>query len=267
MRYAPQEKIFKREVAENIALAAKGFEGALPGVRVEDKRQGPPRLHDLPSLQKALRVALRLERSKNAGCGPGALRSRPVKEDHHLPPRRGSLPAGELDRGCTEDRGRSSGGTVLQDDPRPGPAPIICRGASGHCFTTRDSMARAITPLSRNVNTADTLREVWPRLSIDEKKLFDVIARAYLAAVMPDFRYRQTTAMLDVRGFPFKAIGRQPMHLGWRAAFPEWQPADEKGDDAQIASRRYVTARLHSCANQLSKARRRGPLPATTRAR
>jgi len=37
-----------------------------------------------------------------------------------------------------------------------------------------------------------------------------------------------------VRGFPFKATGRQPIDLGWRAAFPEWQPADEKGDDAQL---------------------------------
>jgi DNA topoisomerase III len=39
-----------------------------------------------------------------------------------------------------------------------------------------------------NVNTIDKLREVWPRLSADEKKLFDVIARAYLAALMPDLR-------------------------------------------------------------------------------
>ena len=46
-----------------------------------------------------------------------------------------------------------------------------------------------------------------------------MIARAYLAAVMPDFRYRQTTAMLDVAGFPFKATGRQPIDLGWRSAF------------------------------------------------
>ena len=27
---------------------------------------------------------------------------------------------------------------------------------------------------------------------------------------MPDFRYRQTTATLDVRGFAFRAAGRQP---------------------------------------------------------
>src|SRR5262252_7937566 len=85
-----------------------------------------------------------------------------------------------------------------------------------------------------NVNTVDVLREIWPRLSIDEKKLFDVIARTYLAAVMLDFRYRQTTATLDVRGFSFRAVGRQPTDLGWRAAFPDWQPADEKGDDAQL---------------------------------
>ena len=51
---------------------------------------------------------------------------------------------------------------------------------------------------------------------------------------MPDFRYRQTTATLDVRGFEFRASGRQPIDLGWRAAFPDWQPADEKGDEAQL---------------------------------
>src|SRR5260370_84016 len=51
MRHAPQERILRPEIAKAIAAAAQGFEGPL-GVRIEDKRQGPPRLHDLPSLQK-----------------------------------------------------------------------------------------------------------------------------------------------------------------------------------------------------------------------
>ena len=51
MRHAPQERIVRREIAQEVVEAAQGFEGAL-GVRVEDKRQGPPKLHDLPSLQK-----------------------------------------------------------------------------------------------------------------------------------------------------------------------------------------------------------------------
>src|SRR5271165_1646208 len=51
MRHAPQERIVRREIAQEVVEAAQGFEGAL-GVRVEDRRQGPPKLHDLPSLQK-----------------------------------------------------------------------------------------------------------------------------------------------------------------------------------------------------------------------
>src|SRR6516164_8740755 len=51
MRHAPQDRIVRREIAEVVAKAAQGFEGAL-AVRVEEKRQGPPKLHDLPSLQK-----------------------------------------------------------------------------------------------------------------------------------------------------------------------------------------------------------------------
>jgi DNA topoisomerase III len=39
-----------------------------------------------------------------------------------------------------------------------------------------------------NVNTIDKLREVWPRLSSDEKKLFDVIARAYHEATIAECR-------------------------------------------------------------------------------
>ena len=51
MRHAPQERIVRREVAQDVVNAARGFEGEL-AVRVEDKQQGPPKLHDLPSLQK-----------------------------------------------------------------------------------------------------------------------------------------------------------------------------------------------------------------------
>jgi DNA topoisomerase-3 len=116
--------------------------------------------------------------------------------------------------------------------PIPEP-PVIRRSASGTFYDKglEGASHHAVIP---NINTINKLAEIWPRLSSDEKKLFDVIARAYLAALMPDFRYRQTTATLDVRGFEFRAAGRQPIDLGWRAAFPEWQPADEKGDEAQL---------------------------------
>jgi DNA topoisomerase III len=106
---------------------------------------------------------------------------------------------------------------------RRGERHVLRQGAGGREPSCRDSQRQ------HDRQTAGVLR-----LSSDEKKLLDVITRAYLAALMPDFRYRQTTATLDVRGLEFRAAGRQPIDLGWRAAFPDWQPADEKEDEAQL---------------------------------
>jgi DNA topoisomerase-3 len=230
MRHAPQDRILNRENADAIVKAAEGFQGPL-GVRVEDKKQGPPKLHDLPSLQKLCSsrfgwsAAKTLEVAQELYDGQGKkIITYPRAEVRYLPetliPDVPKIVAG------------LQVGQSFKEIPVPTP-PVIRKGAHGsfHDKGLEGASHHAVIP---NVNTVDSLREVWPRLSIDEKKLFDVIARAYLAAVMPDFRYRQTTATLDVAGFPFKATGRQPIDLGWRAAFPDWTPADEKGDDAQL---------------------------------
>ena len=50
---------------------------------------------------------------------------------------------------------------------------------------------------------------------------------------MPDYRYRQTSVTLDARGYEFRATGRQPLEMGWRDAFPDWRPDDEKDETAQ----------------------------------
>jgi DNA topoisomerase-3 len=230
MRHAPKERIVRREIAEEVVKAARGFEGAL-GVHVEDKRQGPPKLHDLPSLQKLCSsrfgwsASKTLEIAQELYDGQGKkIITYPRAEVRDLPA--SLIP--DVQKIVAGLQVGKSFSTIPVPDP-----PVIRKGASGsfHDKELEGASHHAIIP---NVNTVDTLREIWPRLSLDEKKLFDVIARAYLAAVMPDFRYRQTTATLDVRGFAFRAAGRQPIYLGWRAAFPDWQPADEKGDEAQL---------------------------------
>ena len=230
MRHAPQDRIVKREIAQDVVKVADGFEGALT-VRVEDKRQGPPKLHDLPSLQKLCSsrfgwpAGKTLEVAQELYDGQGKkVITYPRAEVRYLPQ---SL-ISDVPRIVAGLRVGQAFSAIPVPDP-----PVIRRGASGAFYDKglESASHHAVIP---NINTIDKLREIWPRLSSDEKKLFDVIARAYLSALMPDFRYRQTSATIDVRGFEFRAVGRQPIDLGWRAAFPDWQPADKKGDEAQL---------------------------------
>ena len=229
MRHAPKERIVEREAAQAVLAAAREFEGPL-GVRVEDRRQGPPRLHDLPSLQKLCSARFGWSASKTLevaqelydGTGKKIL-TYPRAEVRYLP-ESAIADVPKIVAGLRAGRSYSA-------IPAPSP-PAIRKGRDGafHDKGLEGASHHAIVP---NVNTIGELKEVWPRLAPDEKKLFDAVARAYLAAVMPDYRYRQTTVTLDVRGFEFRAAGRQPIEAGWRDAFPDWRPDDEKGEAAQ----------------------------------
>ena len=71
------------------------------------------------------------------------------------------------------------------------------------------------------------------RLSDDEKRLFALICRSYLAAIMPDFEYRQTVATLKVAApeAEFRAAGRIPLRQGWKAVYGATEP--DAGDEAE----------------------------------
>ena len=242
MRHAPKARLLKREDAEAVVNAARNFESRL-GVRVEDKRQRPPRLHDLPSLQKLCSVRFGWSASKTLevaqelydGAGKKIL-TYPRAEVRYVP-ERAIADVPKIIAGL--QAGKSYGAI-----PVPSP-PVIRKGRNGgfHDKGLEGASHHAVIP---NVNTIEDLGEIWPRLSGDEKKLFDAVARSYLASVMSDYRYRQTTVRLDVCGFEFRAVGRQPIEPGWCAAFPDWRPAEEKGEAAQVlpALRDKEAARL-----------------------
>ena len=229
MRHAPPEKILKQEDAAAIAARADGFTGPL-SVKVEEKRQAPPRLHDLPTLQKLCgsrfgwSAARTLEVAQELYDGEGKkLITYPRAESRYLPE--------NLIQDVPKIVAALTGGKMFRSLPMP-PQPVIRRGKSGHFWDKglEGVSHHAIIP---NVNTAGDLRAIWPRLSADERRLFTVIARSYLAALMPDFRYRQTTALLDVHGHAFRAVGRQPIEIGWRAAFGE-DAEREDDEDGQM---------------------------------
>ena len=262
MRHAPKERIVERGKAEAVAEAAREFEGPL-GVRVDEKRQRPPRLHDLPSLQKLCSSRFGWTASKTLGVaqelydGEGKkVLTYPRAEVRYLP----ESAAADVPKIVAGLRA----GRSYADIPVPSP-PAIRKGRNGafHDKGLEGASHHAIVP---NVNRIGDLREVWLRLTADEKKLFDAVARSYMASVMPDYRYRQTTVTMDVRGYEFRATGRHPSKPAGATPFRTGGPTRRKAR----RHRRCLpcgTAKPLGSAIRRSRTRRRALRRVTGRAR
>lgn len=219
---APKDRIKDRARAETIARAADQHRGPL-SVTVEEKRQAPPKLYDLPALQKTCgqRWGWTADRTLSVAQelydGDGKkLITYPRAEARYLSENQiGDAPAivGALTR---------LRGFAHLEEHMDVARPVIRRGKSGHfCDRALEGVSHhAVIP---NVNVLDDLEQRLVRLSDDEKRLFALICRSYLAAVMPDYEYRQTSVTMPVpvegKPVPFRAVGRIPLTLGWKAAF------------------------------------------------
>ncbi len=230
MRHAPpvKHRVKDRAQAEAISRAAAGHRGPL-AVSVEHCRQAPPKLFDLPSLQKTC----------GQRWGWTADRTLSVAQE---------LYDGDGKKLITYPRAEARYLTENQIDDVPVIAsaltrlrgfahldlakPVIRRGKSGH-FSDRALKGVSHHAIAPNVNVLDDLEKRLDRLSDDEKRLFALICRSYLAAIMPDFEYRQTVATLKVAApeAEFTAAGRIPLLQGWKAVYGATEP--DAGEEAE----------------------------------
>lgn len=235
MRHAPAAKhrITDRARAEAIACAATNYQGPLT-VSVEHRRQGPPRLFDLPALQKTCGQRWGWNADKTLAVaqelydGDGKkLITYPRAEARYLAENQVSdVPTivGALLR--------LRGFAHLEIGH-----PVIRRGKSGH-FHDKGLEGVAHHAVVPNVNVLDDLQPRLERLTNDEKRLFALICRSYLAAVLPDYEYRQTIATMPVpvagaAAAEFRATGRIPLRLGWKAVYGAMMPEEDQESDAE----------------------------------
>jgi DNA topoisomerase-3 len=235
MRHAPPQKarIRDRAVAEAVAKAASSHTGPLR-VEVEHRRQAPPKLYDLPSLQKTCGQRWGWTADKTLSVaqelydGDGKkLITYPRAEARHLAENQiADVPA------IVAAMLRLRGFAHITIDP-----PVIRRGKAG-VFSDKALEGVSHHAIVPNVNVMDDLEKRIVRLTEDEKRLFALVCRSYLAALMPDYEFRQTIATMNVpvpeRGpkpVEFRAVGRIPLKLGWKEAFGSAETEPEKGKD------------------------------------
>jgi DNA topoisomerase III len=68
------------------------------------------------------------------------------------------------------------------------------------------------------------------KMGQDELKIYDLVAKRFLAVFHPDAKFERTRVETDVEGNIFRTSGRRLVEPGWRAVYGD-QPEGERGDD------------------------------------
>ena len=83
--------------------------------------------------------------------------------------------------------------------------------------------------------------QLTPDLSQDERRVFDLVAKRFIAAFFPDCTFEQTVVKAKAGKTGFKATGKVILDRGWKSVFdsedkgtPEGQGTREKGQEAVL---------------------------------
>ena len=224
-----ETRISSSDRAEAIRSATASWSGAIK-VTSEHKKSGPPKPLDLTALQKLA-----------GGWGWSATKvlevTQSLYETHTLVtyPRADTryLPENIANEAPALAKALAAIGTFAALAPAE---PIIRTGKSGAYSNAGLNGAphHAIIP---NINVAGEFAARYEKLSDDETKLFDAIARAWLAAVSPDHEFDETvmeiSVSVDGEQIAFTVKGKVETKAGWKTVFSDPEEPDDnqaKGD-------------------------------------
>lgn len=235
MRYAPPpEKRIKDQAQANALLAkVKGAQGPL-SVKTEAKKQAPPALLDLNALQQEC----------NSRFGWSADKSLKVMqalyETHH------ALTYPRTDCQVLPEEHKANIPTIAGHLSK---VPEFSHLLSEHAQTEMTGMTRGSVYNDKKVTAHHAIVPTnqatdVSALTSDEKKLYLLVSRHWLAAHMPDMEYLQTTIGMDANGVPLKASGRQITKTGWKAAFQSPSGKEEDAAEEDGAGEEEANANL-----------------------
>src|SRR6478736_613007 len=204
------------ERAEEIVTKVSGKTGTVEDVERKEQSERAPLLYDLTSLQ----------RDANRRFGFSARRTLQAAQ---------SLYEGK--KAITYPRTNSrwlSGDLVPQLKPTAATLTDIPEYATAAQFVLRlDSL-----PLARVVNDAkvDDHHAIIPtdvehdvsEFSPDERRIFDLVARRFLAVFHPPARYARTTVVTLVEEERFRSRGKITLEAGWRGVYGLLSEADQQ---------------------------------------
>ncbi len=209
-------RIYDQAQAEAVAARVRGQMGSISEVKTEARQEPPPLAYDLTELQ----------RDANRRFAWPAQKTLSVLQDLYERHKLVSYPRTDS-RYISSDivptlpvrlKGMNTAAyaqlvkSLLQKPINPGKRFVDNSKVSDH---------HAIIPTEQPLNL--------PALDADEKRLYDLVARRFLAVLYPPYRYEQTTIRTIVQGEQFISRGKVEIERGWKTI--QVSPAEKEGAD------------------------------------
>jgi len=247
--------------AEEIAAKVSGKDGVVESVERKEQSERAPLLYDLTSLQ----------RDANRRFGFSARRTLQAAQSLY-----------EDKKALTYPRTNSrwlSGDLV----PQLKPTAATLQPIGEYAAAARYVLGLQQLPLARVVNDSkvsdhhaiiptDVEHDV-SRFSPDERRIFDLVARRFLAVFHPPARYARTTVVTLVEEERFRSRGKITLEAGWRGVYgllseadQAAQKQDEEGENESAELPPLEQGQAIKCAKAEVEAKETKPPPRYTEA-
>jgi DNA topoisomerase-3 len=246
------------ERADRIVEKVSGAEGTVELVERKEQSERAPLLYDLTSLQ----------RDANRRFGFSARRTLQAAQ---------SLYEGKKAITYPRTSSRFLSGDLV---PQLKPTAATLEPIADYREAARFVLGLAKLPLGRVVNDAgvDDHHAIIPtdvehdvsQFTPDERRVFDLIAKRFLAVFHPPARYARTTVVTEVEGERFRTRGKITLEAGWRGVYgvqaDAEKPQDEEGEGEGVELPELVQGQRVRCVEAEAEAKETKPPPRYTEA-
>ncbi len=131
--------------------------------------------------------------------------------------------------------------TFLSDDIYP-KCPGILKGIKDYALLTAPLEGKKLVKSKKVFDNSKVTDHhaiiptgVHPQNLTDmEKRVFDLVARRFIAVFYPDCKFSTTTVIGEADKIEFKATGKQILEPGWRVVFSKEQPDEKESNEERV---------------------------------